>query len=200
MTIASPPKAAPPLRPAIVVFAAAATIGAVELASFLYLRHASVDFVVARREREMPIYRLGETVDWRTRATGQLHGWARPEGGGAWTVRPVAALAAKLAEQPEGDLELAALVRPFVDERRLPRREVEVLVNATKVAHWSFDRGGVVRRTARIPASLVGSDGVVRIEFRLAEHRSPQQLGVGADTRQLGIALVEWRIDPAPTR
>lgn len=201
MTTGSRPLAAAPSRPAIAALAAVAAIGAFDLASFLYLRQASVDFVVARREREMPVYRLGETVDWRTRATGQIRGWARPEGGGAWTVRPVAEFAAKLAERPEVDMELGALAFAFLDERRLPRREVEVMVNATRVAQWSFDRAGtVVRQTAPIPASLVGSDGVVRVELRMAEHRSPQQLGVGADTRQLGMALVEWRIDAATPR
>jgi hypothetical protein len=98
------------------------------------------------------------------------------------------------------DLEMGALVLAFVDDRRMPTREVEVLVNATPVAQWRFDSGETVRRTARIPAGLVGSDGIVRVEFRMAEHRSPQEPGVSADTRKLGIALVEWRIDTAPTR
>jgi hypothetical protein len=200
MTTARRATSSGPSRAAAVVFVVAAAIGAFDLASLLYLRHASVDFVVTRREREMPDYRLGETVSWRHRASGQLFGWARPDGGGAWTVRAASALAVRLVERPVDDLEMGALVLAFVDDRRMPTREVEVLVNATPVAQWRFDSGETVRRTARIPAGLVGSDGIVRVEFRMAEHRSPQEPGVSADTRKLGIALVEWRIDTAPTR
>lgn len=46
----------------------------------------------------------------------------------------------------------------------------------------------------RIPDTSIASDGIVRVEFRVDEHRSPRVLGVSPDTRAIGFRLIEWQI------
>lgn len=177
-------------------FLLAVAIGAFDLGSYVYLKRESVDFVVARREAQAPLYRLDTVVSWRGQAPGALSGWSRPEPHGTWSAAPAAALAARLPGRPEADLVLTATVTAFVDHRRLPVRYVDVLVNRTPVAEWRFDGDQPVERTARIPRAVITDDGLVRIDFRFREVHSPLELGISPDPRQLSMMLAEWRLDP----
>jgi hypothetical protein len=192
-TAAAPARAE---RRSLLPFVAALAIGAFDLASLGWLAHDSRDFIVARRERLMPVYRLGDTASWRGIAPGQIAGWARPQEAGTYTARPRAELALRLAQPaPPGDLKLTASASALVHPQRLPARDVAVEVNGTRVATWRFASPHVVQHSARIPRTLVGEDGVVRIAFDLGATPSPHELGLGADTRRLGMLLVDWRID-----
>ena len=193
MTMAA---AVPNLRRGV-VFGIAVAIGAFDLGSFLYLRHASRDFIVARREQSIPLVKLGERVVWRNAAPGQLVGWSRPEAAGTWSVGERSLLAVRLAEPPAGELVLTAWVWGVVHEQRLPVREVEVLAGGTPVASWRLERFAPEARTARIPPSAVGADGVLRVTFRFPEHRSPRDMRINGDTRRIGMLLSEWQLDAA---
>lgn len=175
-------------------FVVAAAIGAFDLGSFFYLRRHSVDFIVARRLAEAPAYALGTRISWIDQAPGALFGWARPGPEGTWSIASAAALAVRLPAPPAADLVLVAEAIPFVDARALPVRHVEVLVNGTPVAQWDFDRRRIAERVARIPRELVAGDGVVRVEFRFPDLRSPLELGSGEDWRKIALELVEWRL------
>jgi hypothetical protein len=183
--------------PALAVFGIAVAIGAFDLGSFLYLRLASRDFIVERREQALALVKLGERVDWRNAAPGQIAGWSRPEAAGTWSVGERSVLAVRLAEPPAGDLVLTAWVWGVVHEQRLPVREVVVLAGGTPVATWRLERLAPEARTARIPLSAVGADGVLRVTFRFPEHRSPRDLRINSDTRRIGIMLTEWQLDAA---
>jgi hypothetical protein len=179
------------------VLVVAVAIVAFDLGSLLYLEHASRDFVVARREQALPLVRLGEPVSWRGQAPGQLYGWAAPTDLGTYTASEAAVLAFRIEGRPVDDLVLTAIVSAIVHERSLPVRNVTIAVNKTPVAHWRFDSGEFVTRTVAIPRALLADDGVVRLEFRLAEVRSPSELRLGADARRLGMCLASWTLDPS---
>lgn len=186
-----------PHLPRSVVFGIAVAIGAFDLGSFLYLRHASRDFIVARREQSIPVVKLGERVDWRNAARGQIAGWSRPEADGTWSVGERSLLAVRLAEPPAGDLVLTAWVWGVVHEQQVPVREVEVLAAGTRVATWRLERFAAEARSAPIPRSAVGTDGVLRLTFRFPEHRSPRDMRINGDTRRIAMLLSEWQLDAA---
>lgn len=177
------------------VFAVAAAIGAFDLGSYAYLRLNSVDFVVARRIASAPTYVPGTKVSWLGQSPGALFGWARPDPLGTWSIAPAAALIVRLPACPIRDLVLVADVIPFVDAQKLPGRRVDVLVNQTPVAQWEFDRQRIAERVARIPRDVVADDGIVRIDFRFPDLRSPLELGAGEDWRKIALLMVEWRLE-----
>lgn len=179
------------------VFAAAMAIGAFDLASYAYFKRESVDFVVARRESEAPLCRLGETMAWQGQAPGALFGWFRPEATGAWSDGRAAAFAARLPGRPAGDLVLTASVSSFVVPVLLPSREVEVLVNRMPVTVWRFDSGQPVERTARIARALIGDDGLVRVEFRFRDSGYQMAPEDGKFAPRMGMKLQAWRLAPA---
>lgn len=175
-------------------FVFAAALVAFDVASYVYLVRASDDFILNRRIGAIPTYTLGEVVSWRQVTPGLLAGWSRPEAYGTFTVGPKSTLAVRLRERPSADLALIAKAKGVVDPVRLPARDVLVAVNGSGVAQWRFASAEVAEHSARIPRSLVTDDLIVHVEFRVPDHRSPQAIGSGADTRPIGMLLIEWRI------
>lgn len=184
-------------RAQAVVFVVAAIVGAFDLGSYLYLRHASVDFVLAARERAMPAVRLGETVSWQSQAPGVRSGWWGPSPGGTWSVRPEATLVVRLGDPADVPLRLVVAARAFVHDPLLPLREVDVMVNGRKVATWKFDRIQAAEYHASIPREAMTADGILHITFRVSDAPSPAGLGISADRRKLGICVIQWRLEPA---
>lgn len=178
------------------LFVLVAAIAAFDLGSFLYLRYASRDFVAAQLERELVAYPLGTPIDAVDRAAGRLYGWARPDPGGVWTDRAEAGLGIRLAVRPSGALELRARVTAFTHPEKLPRRDVDVLVDETPVARWTFTDARQTERRATIRPELVPPSGRIRIRFRVGDTRSPASLGVGPDDRPIGMLLHEWVVVP----
>jgi hypothetical protein len=178
------------------MFAAALVIAAIEVASFVYLHAASKDFIVARRERRLPIYALGTVVSWQGGSFGQLYGWSRPDPLGSWSIGPTSAFAMRIRDRAPGDLELRVFAEGVIDAARMPSREVAVSINGMKLAHWRFDVPRQVLQTVRIPTASIREDGSVRVEFTTDDYRSPQELGMSTDTRAIGIRVVEWQISP----
>lgn len=189
------------LRRTTLVFVVAAALVAFDVGSYLYLVHASDDFILARRLRAVPPYTLGDVVSWRRITPGILAGWSRPEPYGTFTVGPTSSFALRLRERPSTDLVFVAKAKGVVDPVLLPTREVLVAVNGQQVARWRFELPAMVERSARVPHSLITDDRIVSIEFRIPDHRSPQEIGSGADTRPIGMLLIEWQVrtDAPPT-
>lgn len=174
-----------------------AALVAFEAGSLLYLKYASVDFVVARREASAPLYQVGSVVSWTQSTFGALSGWSPPESIGTWSVRSVAMLGVTLPQPPAEDLVFTAHAMALVDSRALPVRSVDVLANGTPVAHWVFTDDRLTERSARIPHGLVAGDGRLRVEFRFDGARSPFELGIGQDRRRISMLIARWKIEPA---
>lgn len=130
-------------------------------------------------------------------ATGSRHlpllreGWDQAAPWGVWSIASRATIHARPVPPPAAPIELTVIVRAFVPPQR-PNLDVEVLVDSTRVATWRFTHPadfGFVERRVRITPDLV-ADGWLRLSFVIADARSPRQLGMRADDRQLGIGLV----------
>jgi hypothetical protein len=134
---------------------------------------------------------LGEGFDDTSVLCG---GWGGAERRGRWTLGPRARLLLRLARAvPALDLEFEAA--PFLGP--LPRTlAVAVHVNGARVHSLSYegvDRDPLepVMTRVALPAAIVGDDGEILLEWRIAAPCSPQSLGVSADARPLGLFLVK---------
>jgi hypothetical protein len=138
----------------------------------------------------------GDRVEFTRKGDGWLatrSGFSFPEDWGTWAVARAASL--ELCVDPKAandrhDVHLKFKLAPFVPPAR-PDLAVVVLADGRKVADWSFAHPEVVtQRDLDVPAALF-RDGCARIELRISDLASPASLGLGADRRPLGIALIE---------
>jgi hypothetical protein len=126
-------------------------------------------------------------------------GWSPREKWGVWSDGPEARLVLepKVVERWTGPAGLLLIVRAqaFVGPKH-PRQLVDVFVNDTSVALWTFELGdGVLERRARVPAAAVKLPLVVALRVR--NPTSPDEQGIGGDPRRLGIGLTSLRLVPA---
>jgi len=123
-------------------------------------------------------------------------GWSGLETWGVWSDGPEAQvmLDPKPALGGTGELLLLLRATAFVSPRH-PRQIVDVLVNDTRVALWTFNHGdGHLERRVRLPAAVVKFP--LAVTFQLPNSVSPAQLGGSADRRRLGIGLATLRLVP----
>ncbi|MGQ9369007.1 glycosyltransferase [Azospirillum sp. ST 5-10] len=155
-------------------------------------------------------YRFGETLRFAEGGTGVGclgAGWSHPEAWGTWSADGEASLvldlagppAGDLAEAPAGDLEVIVEGQGFVAERH-PAVTVEVLANGTAVARWTLRLGAADGEwRAPCPRALLDGRRRLHLAFRIRTPCSPAALGLGDDTRPLGLGLRALRIEaPAP--
>jgi hypothetical protein len=75
------------------------------------------------------------------------------------------------------------------------RQDVGILVNGVPVGTWNFRRGeDKTRRLVQFPAAVINGSRFVHVEFRIADCRSPAEMGVSKDERELGISLRSLKI------
>jgi hypothetical protein len=123
-----------------------------------------------------------------------VSGWSTRENWGVWSDGPEARLT--LDSKPgllnTEDLLLIFRVSAFVSPRH-PRQLVDVLVNDSPLALWTFESGGAtLERRVRIPPAVVEFPLIVT--FRLHNPVSPAELGGSADSRRLGIGLISLHV------
>lgn len=117
-------------------------------------------------------------------------GWSRPEPWGTWTMGDQAYLSLSTLGTPRRDLELVLTGQVFLASPKHETQEIGVDVNGSRVATWQItqkNRNGPF--TARIPAQVIKSQWPVELVLRVKWPRAPMQLGVNADTRELGIGV-----------
>lgn len=150
----------------------------------------------------IPPYKLGDMVNFTLSGHSGAYrdgGWSGTEQWGTWSDGHKAALHLMPVPPPTGGLELVAEISPFV-ERLHPTQTVDVSVNGTHVAHWvmTFTDVNHLRQELRasIPASAVKGARTIQVEFHMLDPASPASFGHPGDTRDLGIGLIRFRIDP----
>lgn len=120
-------------------------------------------------------------------------GWSFGEDGGRWTEATEASLSFRLANTPTVPLAVAMKVRAFAPNS-LPVRRVRVVIDGTKVADWSFTTDAAEVRMFAIPPSAISSSRTVTVHFEMPDARRPIDLGVGSDTRLLGLHAASLRV------
>jgi hypothetical protein len=139
-----------------------------------------------------PPYALGTVLDF-TKGDDSVHqyltyGWWSVSGLETWTEGPLAMLRLGLDRTVDTsralDLEIDAV--PLLAPQRHPKLDVDVFVNGTHVAQWSYDVTSWTRRQhARIPGVVAATRPGLDVEFRVRNPESPWYLG----TRMVGILL-----------
>jgi hypothetical protein len=121
-------------------------------------------------------------------------GWHEPEDGLVWSAdyRCTVGFTPPPSRQP---MLLEAELVPFVDPRLLSVQRVNVLLNGENLVQWQATRYGFFR--AWVPAHLL-SGRPVELTFELPDSKSPIELGISGDSRQLGIALSSLRLQRIP--
>jgi hypothetical protein len=117
-------------------------------------------------------------------------GWSAPESWGTWSVGNKAFISLLLSEPPDHDAELLIEATAFLAKKH-PQLEVDISVNQVKLGTLKYDeqtKGGV--RILKLPKAVIEKDGKILIRFAFKNPKSPVELGVSEDIRQLGLGLV----------
>jgi glycosyltransferase involved in cell wall biosynthesis len=143
---------------------------------------------------DRPMMRVEETVAFAVTGNGVAalgEGWADPEDWGTWTVSKRASM--RLSVEPHRGRTLYADLRyrAFVHSLH-GRLDIVCRARGRDIAAWrcGTDTASGVQRMS-IPPDAIREDGTLDLEFHISDPRSPAELGVSSDTRQLGLGI-EW--------
>ena len=93
----------------------------------------------------------------------------------------------------------SSLVRPFLVKGH-SRLDVSLTANGVSVAEWSFDINRAADRDwswrhVQLPAA-VSASGEIQIAMHIRSPASPRSLGLSTDSRNLGIAIRQFSLEP----
>lgn len=131
----------------------------------------------------------------------KLTGWAGAEPPFTWTDGIAASLAIRLATTQE-PVQLQFKMCGMNVPKRLPSQRVDLYINSEKVVRWEVSDEAVF--TVPVPEKFLSKpDPLLVIDFYMPNASSPAALGVGGDSRRLGIRLSELTVlkgpPPAPS-
>ena len=82
------------------------------------------------------------------------------------------------------DLNVVPFVRPSH-----PQQRVTVAANGLELARTTFGQAVPSLLKVLVPARVIGSDGLVRLNFYCADPASPASLGLSRDDRELTFGV-----------
>lgn len=143
------------------------------------------------------VYIYGDPINFA--AGGDSHrfragGWSNAEPSGTWTDAAAASLLLRLAPT-DAPLLLSAKLSPHIKAPEVTSQLVHLFVRGQKITTWRVSDAAVY--TAIIPQDVVGSGGLVYIDFHIPGAIPPRDLGTGPDERRLGVACAEIKIAKA---
>jgi hypothetical protein len=112
------------------------------------------------------------------------------EGDRLWTLGPESVLAFALPPQTDAGVVIRFDIEVFIWRDALPRQTVQVFLGDRPVADWVFTERAANRRAIVIRREDIPGSNVVALRFLTPEHARPKDLGINADERSLGIAIV----------
>lgn len=117
--------------------------------------------------------------------------WSTPEPDGTWTDGKNTTLHLPIPNKNQNveDIYLKFIAEAFVNEKH-PNQIIDILVDQKLITQWKyFSNQNNPTRIVKIPAELIGQDGILNITFRIHNPMSPSLLNISDDTRLLGIKL-----------
>jgi hypothetical protein len=113
---------------------------------------------------------------------------------GRWTDGPTADIAFILGDgiDPSG-YEMTVEAGGFVPPGQSALR-VAVFADARHIVDWNVG-SEVSRLSAYLPAYAIGQDGSVKLRFKIANPRSPAEVGISGDQRRLGLSFRTLRLN-----
>ena len=127
-------------------------------------------------------------------------GWWPLESEGVWTAGDAARLNLQLTESVPTALELVMDAVPFLspEHRTL---DVELWADKHHIGTWTLRYGRSARPLrARLSGGMLDDERQARLDLRLRHPASPADLGLGNDTRRLGVYLRSLSVRQAPAR
>jgi len=112
-------------------------------------------------------------------------GWSKTETEYTWTEGKTATLALPIPANL-GAITLTMKLDALVSSN-MPSQTVEVIANGQTIANWQV--ADTADFTARIPSELTQNGGTLTLELRTPNATSPKALGLGDDSRILGIRV-----------
>jgi hypothetical protein len=145
------------------------------------------------------VYPIGEPISFAQGGTSLKYvgnGWSGAEPWGTWTEGSTSILVLKLSEIPNRDMALSIEGHAFLTDK-YPVQDIEVLVNKHLVETLRYTLpDNIDTRVITIPQSFFQErKGVLFIEFKIKNPKSPAELGLSTDARLLGLGLVSLRLD-----
>jgi len=138
-----------------------------------------------------------EPLSFAAEAGGEralVEGWSESESWGTWGVGRESRIRFALAEANGGRRRLALNYRVIAAQNADPLL-VQCASDGEVIDRWTLGpanhRGQL---TIDLPATAARLEAAVELTFTVDNPRSPAELGLGADTRQLGIGLEELRV------
>jgi hypothetical protein len=142
--------------------------------------------------QELPLLKSGEAVSFAGPSpVGALmagRGWSGGEPWGRWMTGPASSLTFRVDPDLNADVQIDLNVVPFVRPSH-PQQRVTVAANGLELARTSFGQAVPSLLKVLVPARLIGSDGVVRLDFYCADPASPASLGLSTDDRELTFGV-----------
>jgi hypothetical protein len=136
-------------------------------------------------------------ISFSRNGMGQKHvvyGWSKPEEWGTWSDGNAAAVLVDLPVVPKRDLELLIEGRAFLHALH-PTQQIEVAVNDHVLIELKYDSRSPGIQVVKIPRSIAIEKGSwFLIQFRFKNAKSPAQLGLSSDSRNLGLGLVSLQL------
>jgi hypothetical protein len=147
------------------------------------------------------VYPIGERISFAQGGTGHKYtgsGWFGAEPWGTWTDGSSSVVLLKPSVVPTQDMALSIEGQAFLTDKH-PVQDIEVFVNhhPVEMLRYTFP-SGIDTRVITIPQSLIQEKkGLLIIEFKIKNPKSPAELGLNTDARLLGLGLVSLRMDGA---
>jgi hypothetical protein len=145
---------------------------------------------------DMASYTLGEKIVFSAGGnSGKFtnSGWSTPEDFGTWTDGNVATILMKLKEPSFNPLKLTIEAGAFLSNNKKDQLTVDVFINNIKIDTLNYvikDGGNIKIQEMKIPKdSLEKTNGIIEIKLIMNPIISPYALGLGLDTRKLGLSV-----------
>lgn len=121
----------------------------------------------------------------------QQEGWSVPEARGTWTDGSLARLDLPFQSIPPSGFKVLANIQDVFLTERSPQQTVEVRVNGKPITAWTFALGKPLLKnyTFQIPETVARQQTPLSLTFNILDPKSPQELGLSADPRRLGISI-----------
>ncbi len=156
-----------------------------------------LSFAISSMQIGSSLYSLGKTLETTSEMLNLEfvgNGWSDPEDWGVWTDGAEADINLPLAEPIASDLRLEFNGRTLHDEESHPSTTLSILANGTPIARIDINEGGFKDYEFTIPRSAIDASKDLKITFQIDNPKSPQELGIGDDSRKLGFALTRLNV------
>jgi hypothetical protein len=134
-------------------------------------------------------------------ANSLLGGWSTPEAWGTWTEGKNSHLILPLPPGADSRPMRLSISAQGLLGKGHPSQTVTVSVNDVTVGQIRFDDAhNSGWRTLPVPLSALtrGRQGIFDVSFKIEQPVRPADLGMGPDSRELGMGLIAMRLDADP--